>query len=103
MRIFGSLFTAAGLVTKLTGTQNEKRLGRMLKELAKVNLLIIDELSYVLSRQGKKETLFDCNTFFPHTYPGYVPKAKAERVLNSTFGLILAIASFSGVGLFELY
>jgi DNA replication protein DnaC len=46
-------FTAAGLVTKLAEAQNEKRLGRMLKELSRVNLLIVDELSYIsLPRQG---------------------------------------------------
>jgi DNA replication protein DnaC len=51
-------FTAAGLVTKLTEAQNEKRLGRMLKELAKVNLLIIDELSYVSFPRHSAELLF---------------------------------------------
>jgi len=51
-------FTAAGLVTKLTEAQNEKRLVRMLKELAKVNLLIIDELSYVSFPRHCAELLF---------------------------------------------
>lgn len=51
-------FTAAGLVTKLAEAQDEKRLGRMLKELSRVNLLIVDELSYIsLPRQGA-ELLF---------------------------------------------
>jgi len=51
-------FTAANLVTKLTEAQNEKRLGRFLKELAKINLLIVDELSYVSFPRHSAELLF---------------------------------------------
>lgn len=51
-------FTAAGLVTRLSEAQNEKRLGRLLKELAKVNLLIIDELSYISFPRPNAELLF---------------------------------------------
>jgi len=50
-------FTAANLVTKLTEAQNEKRLGRFLKELAKINLLIVDELSYVSFPRHSAELL----------------------------------------------
>lgn len=51
-------FTAAGLVTKLTEAQSEKKLGKVLKELAKANLLIIDELSYVSFPRHSAELLF---------------------------------------------
>ena len=51
-------FTAAGLVTSLSEAQNEKRLGRLLNELAKVNLLIIDELSYISFPRPNAELLF---------------------------------------------
>jgi len=51
-------FTAAGLVNKLSEAQDEKRLGRLLNELAKVNLLIIDELSYISFPRPNAELLF---------------------------------------------
>ncbi|MBC7343332.1 MAG: ATP-binding protein [Clostridia bacterium] len=51
-------FTAANLVTRLCEAQTEKKLGRMLKELAKVNLLIVDELSYVSFPRPDAELLF---------------------------------------------
>jgi len=51
-------FTAAGLVTKLAEARDEKRLGRMLKELSQVNLLIVDELSYYLPSPSGAEFLF---------------------------------------------
>lgn len=51
-------FTAANLATKLTEAQTEKRLGRLLKELAKVNLLIVDELSYISFPRHSAELLF---------------------------------------------
>ncbi|MDH7490743.1 MAG: ATP-binding protein, partial [Anaerolineae bacterium] len=51
-------FTAAGLITRLVEAQNEKKLSRMLKELARVNLLIVDELSYVSFTRQSAELLF---------------------------------------------
>lgn len=51
-------FTAAGLITRLVEAQNEKKLSRILKELARVNLLIVDELSYVSFTRQSAELLF---------------------------------------------
>jgi DNA replication protein DnaC len=51
-------FTAAGLVNQLVEAQEQKRLSRLEDRLAKTNLLIVDELSYVsFPRQGA-ELLF---------------------------------------------
>lgn len=51
-------FTAAGLVTKLNEAQNEKQFGKSIKELSKVKLLIIDELSYISFPRHSAELLF---------------------------------------------
>ncbi len=51
-------FTAAGLVNELTEAQDEKRLVRLETQLAKVNLLIVDELSYVSFPRYSAELLF---------------------------------------------
>lgn len=51
-------FSAAGLVTRLSEAQSERRLVRQLKELARVNLLIVDELSYVSFPRHGAELLF---------------------------------------------
>lgn len=54
-----SLVTAAALVNKLMEARDEKRLLRLQRQLAKVSLLIIDELGFVpLSKTGA-ELLFE--------------------------------------------
>ena len=51
--------TAAGLVHELMETRDERRLLNLQKQLARLNLLIIDELGFVpLSRTGA-ELLFE--------------------------------------------
>ena len=55
----GSFFTAASLVHELMEAGDEKRLLRLQRQLAKVKLLIIDELGFVpLSKTGA-ELLFE--------------------------------------------
>lgn len=51
-------FTAAELVTKLTEARDEHRMGRLTREIAKTNLLIVDELSYVSFPRHSAELLF---------------------------------------------
>ena len=51
--------TAAGLVNQLTEARDEKRLLRLQTQLAKLQLLIIDELGYVPLSQTGAELLFE--------------------------------------------
>lgn len=51
--------TAAGLVNQLTEARDEKRLLRLQAALAKLQLLIIDELGYVPLSQTGAELLFE--------------------------------------------
>jgi DNA replication protein DnaC len=51
--------TAAGLVNQLTEARDEKRLMRLQSSLAKLQLLIIDELGYVPLSQTGAELLFE--------------------------------------------
>ena len=51
--------TAAGLVNQLTEARDEKRLLRLQSQLAKLQLLIIDELGYVPLSQTGAELLFE--------------------------------------------
>jgi len=51
--------TAAGLVNQLTEARDEKRLMRLQTSLAKLQLLIIDELGYVPLSQTGAELLFE--------------------------------------------
>ena len=51
--------TAAGLVNQLTEARDEKRLLRLQTQLAKLQLLIIDELGYVPLSQTGSELLFE--------------------------------------------
>lgn len=51
--------TAAGLVNQLTEARDEKRLLRLQSALAKLQLLIIDELGYVPLSQTGAELLFE--------------------------------------------
>src|SRR5690606_12065484 len=46
------------LVTKLTEARDEHRMGRLTREIAKTNLLIVDELSYVSFPRHSAELLF---------------------------------------------
>lgn len=48
-------FTATGLVNQLVDAQEQKRLSKLEDRLTKMNLLIVDELSYVsFPRYGAK-------------------------------------------------
>jgi len=51
-------FTAAGLVTQLEEAQKEYRLDRLLTQLDKADLLIVDELGYLSFSRGGAELLF---------------------------------------------
>ena len=51
--------TASQLVHEMIETRDEKRLLRLQDQLAKVNLLIVDELGYVPLSQSGSELLFD--------------------------------------------
>jgi DNA replication protein DnaC len=50
--------TAAGLVTELETAQQEHRLDRVLAQLDRVDLLIVDELGYLSFSRGGAELLF---------------------------------------------
>jgi DNA replication protein DnaC len=50
--------TAAGLVTELETAQQEHRLDRLLTQLDRVDLLIVDELGYLSFSRGGAELLF---------------------------------------------
>ena len=50
--------TAAGLVNELTEAREEHRLTRLIRQLAKADLLIIDELSYLTFSKASAELLF---------------------------------------------
>jgi DNA replication protein DnaC len=50
--------TAAGLVTESEAAQQEHRLDRLLTQLARVDLLIVDELGYLSFSRGGAELLF---------------------------------------------
>jgi DNA replication protein DnaC len=50
--------TAANLSNKLTEAQNDNHLGKLMKSLAKLDLLILDELSYLSFNRGQSELLF---------------------------------------------
>ena len=51
--------TAAGLVNELVEARNEKRLLKLQKQLAKVSLLLIDELGYIPFSKTGAELLFE--------------------------------------------
>jgi DNA replication protein DnaC len=51
-------FTAAGLATQLNEAQELKRLSRMQHQLSKVDLLILDELSYLSFNKNHAQLLF---------------------------------------------
>ncbi len=50
--------TAANLSNRLTEAQSENGLGKLLKSLAKLDLLIFDELSYLSFNRSQSELLF---------------------------------------------
>ena len=52
-------FTANGLITELREAQHELRLSRLERQLLRVDLLIIDELSYVTFPREASELLFN--------------------------------------------
>jgi len=52
-------FTASGLVTELREAQHELRLSRLERQLLGIDLLIIDELSYVTFPREASELLFN--------------------------------------------
>ena len=58
-------FTAAALVTLLTESRDEKTLGRLKKQLARANLVIVDEFGYVPFSKTGAELLFE---FFAERY-----------------------------------
>lgn len=51
-------YTAAGLVNELLEAQEQRRLSRLEKQLSKVQLLILDELSYLTFSRPSAELLF---------------------------------------------
>lgn len=51
-------YTAAGLVNDLVEAKDQKRLSRLEKQLSKVQLLILDELSYLTFNRSSAELLF---------------------------------------------
>lgn len=50
--------TAASLATDLIEAENEQRLGKLIKQLSKLDLLILDELSYLSFNKYQSELLF---------------------------------------------
>jgi len=52
-------FTVSSLVTQLLERREERMLGRFLKQLARLDLLILDELGYVPFTKAGAELLFD--------------------------------------------
>jgi DNA replication protein DnaC len=50
--------TAANLSNKLTEAQNDNNLGKLMKSLAKLDLLVLDELSYLSFNRSQSELLF---------------------------------------------
>lgn len=50
--------TAASLATELIEAENEQRLGKLIKQLSKLDLLILDELSYLSFNKYQSELLF---------------------------------------------
>ncbi len=50
--------TAANLSDKLIEAQNDNNLSKIMKSLAKLDLLILDELSYLSFNRGQSELLF---------------------------------------------
>ncbi|TCL70755.1 IstB-like ATP binding protein [Hydrogenispora ethanolica] len=62
--------TAAGLAIALHEAQELKKLGRVQQQLAKTNLLILDELSYVSFNQAHAQSLFQ--VLSEHTERGSV-------------------------------
>lgn len=53
-----TFITAANLATQLLEAENNHRLGRYLRQLSKVDLLILDELSYLTFNKYQSELLF---------------------------------------------
>ena len=51
-------FSAARLANELTEAADERRLNKLLNALSKVDLLIVDELSYLTFNRTKSELLF---------------------------------------------
>ena len=52
------LTTAANLATELIEAESEQRLGKLIKQLSKIDLLILDELSYLSFNKYQSELLF---------------------------------------------
>ncbi|MBS7528458.1 IS21-like element helper ATPase IstB [Fusibacter paucivorans] len=50
--------TAANLATELIEAESEQRLGKLIKQLSKIDLLILDELSYLSFNKYQSELLF---------------------------------------------
>ncbi len=50
--------TASSLATELIEAENEQRLGKLIKQLSKLDLLILDELSYLSFNKYQSELLF---------------------------------------------
>jgi len=50
--------TAASLATELIEAENDQRLGKLIKQLSKLELLILDELSYLSFNKYQSELLF---------------------------------------------
>ena len=53
-----TFITAANLATQLLEAENNHRLGKYLRQLSKVDLLILDELSYLTFNKYQSELLF---------------------------------------------
>lgn len=51
-------YSAARLANELTEAADERRLNKLLNALSKVDLLIVDELSYLTFNRTKSELLF---------------------------------------------
>lgn len=51
-------YSAARLVNELTEAADERRLNKLLNALNKADLLIVDELSYLIFNRTKSELLF---------------------------------------------
>jgi len=53
-------FTATGLVTQLLESREEKQLARFHRQLARLHLIVLDELGYVPFSKAGAELLFEC-------------------------------------------
>jgi len=50
--------TAASLATELVEAESEQRLGKFIRQLSRIDLLILDELSYLSFNKYQSELLF---------------------------------------------